>query len=215
MPFDTVRHSNVQSKPKYRRIGRYYKGVGRYKSEKLRRRKALALQAEGVPLREIALRLGVSQSTVKRDLRKVQRYAKARFNARCLAYDVAFYRELSSLPRKEYEAALVRLHKFASRVRKCKALIITLNVDAALRGHRPVSFKPDLPVQMLDNGRITFEFVIGGRRQILGRVYVQKIANGGLSLQTNDSVKAQIKDVLSGLRIVTLPAANADADFSI
>ncbi len=30
------------------------------------------------------------------------------------------------------------------------------------------------------------------RRQILGRIYVQEIADGGLSLQTYDSVKAQI-----------------------
>ncbi len=100
MPFDTVRHTNVQKTAEYRRILRYYKGVGKYKAEQLRRRQALALQAEGLPLREIAVRLGVSLSTVKRDLRKVQRYAKTRFNARCHTDNVALYRELSSCPER-------------------------------------------------------------------------------------------------------------------
>ncbi len=214
MPFDTLRHSNVQSKPEYRRIERYCKGLKKYQAEKLRRRQILTLQSRGLSSREIATQLGVSASTVKRDLHKLERYAKGRLNASSQAGWAAFGREFSAWPEEEQFAYLARMRKI-HRIRKCKALVITLNVDAALRGRRPVAFKPNLPVQILDNTKITFEIAVAGRRQILGRVYVQEVADGGLSLQTNDSIKAQIKDVLSGLRIVDSPAGNVEVDFSV
>ena len=72
--FDTKKHKNVKSKPGYRRIRKNYKSTGKYWEERNRRKQVLQLFSQGFKYKEIALRLGVSERTVKRDMAKIRPY---------------------------------------------------------------------------------------------------------------------------------------------
>jgi DNA-binding CsgD family transcriptional regulator len=200
--FDTVRHTNVQKKPAYRRIHRYYKSVGKYKSEKQRRKVIVKLGELGFSEKQIAARLGVSVSTVKRDRRKVSCHCKGKFNAKAFESRIAFQAEFLSWPVKKQLSYLQGARMVREKALRCKALIITVDFDAALSGRYALKFKPHLPVQMVNHSRITFEVAACGRTQVLGRMYVGALASGGLGLHTNDSLKAFIKPVLDGLMVV-------------
>jgi Fic family protein len=67
---DKRRHSTVKHKAEYRRIGKYYKSVYRYKGELARRKRVLELQNKGLTIKQTAVLLGVGERTVKRDLAK-------------------------------------------------------------------------------------------------------------------------------------------------
>jgi hypothetical protein len=215
MSFDTVRHTNVKKKADYRRIDKYYKGVEKYKAEKLRRVQVRAFLGEGLSLGQVSGRLGVSVSTVKRDRGKVSRHLKGVQNALAFEEDDVFLREFSSWS-VDKQCAFIRGIREVKRKRlKCRALTVTLDVDAALADRCPVVFKPKLPVMILDNARITLELVICGKRQFLGRMYATKLVEGGICLDTNDSMKAFVKHVLDGVRIVNSQAGAVEGDFSI
>ena len=74
--FDTKKHSNVKRKAEYRRINKYFKGLEKWKQEKLRRKQILDLQDRGLTIRQIAKQLHVSERTVKRDLAKIRPYIR-------------------------------------------------------------------------------------------------------------------------------------------
>ena len=44
---------------------------------------------------------------------------------------------------------------------------LVVDVDAALRGEYALGFKPNLPVDLVENGRVTVELLVCGRRQKL------------------------------------------------
>ena len=67
--------------PEYRRIDRYFKSTRQYKKERNRRKKILHLWlVEFKSQKEIADKLGVSVSTVKRDQKKLRRYVTGQNN---------------------------------------------------------------------------------------------------------------------------------------
>jgi hypothetical protein len=213
--FDTERHTNVKKKAGYRRIHSYYKSVEQYKAEKQRRAVATALWREGCSLGQISERLGVSVSTVKRDRGKVSRHLKGEQNAAFRDEDDLFRIDFLNWPIQKQCAYFKREREQRERMLKCRSLTITLDIDAALADRCPVVFKPKLPVMILDNARITLELVICGKRQFLGRMYATKLVEGGICLDTNDSMKAFVKHVLDGVRVMDSPAGGFEGDFSI
>lgn len=60
--------------PKYRRIGRYFKSIKQYKKERERRKRVRQLSAERFTYPQIAEKLGVSEKTVYRDMKKIWPY---------------------------------------------------------------------------------------------------------------------------------------------
>ncbi len=75
------RHIKPQKTASYRRINTYYKSTKQYKKERNRRKQILQLyMAEHRTQQYIADKLGVSVSTVKRDLKKLRRYIKGQNN---------------------------------------------------------------------------------------------------------------------------------------
>lgn len=76
--FDTKKHNNVKCKARYRRIGKYYKSLDKFKAEKHRRKQALELQNQGLSIKQIALQLHVSERTVKRDFAKILVFIKSK-----------------------------------------------------------------------------------------------------------------------------------------
>jgi hypothetical protein len=202
--FDTKRHSNVKANAEYLRIGKYYKGLDKFKAEKHRRKRLLELQNQGLPIKQIAMQLRVSERTVKRDLAKIMVYVKKkrtqllhsesdaaleRFNAMSLKEQLRYVSELEEQKRRVY------------KTRRCSSLLITIDLDAALSGNYAMSFKPKLPLDMLENGRITIELIAHGKKQAISRIYVGKVVWGSVNLQTNQSMNTVTPYTLKGLQI--------------
>lgn len=203
--FDTKKHSNVKRKAEYRRIGKYYKGLEKYKAEKSRRKQVLQLQEQGLTIKQIAERLHVSERTVKRDVATVVPYIKKQRTELIRHENEAVIRQLNSMSlnkQLEYMHELLERHRRIFRVRKCSSLLVTIDVDAVFDGRYAVSFKPRLPVDMLENGRITLELAVCGRKQAIARIYVGKVTWGAANLQTNQSMNQFVKPVLKGLKVV-------------
>jgi DNA-binding transcriptional MerR regulator len=203
--FDTEKHSNVKRRAEYRRIKKNYKTLKKFKQEKLRRGQILELQDQGLHLKEIAERLEVSESTIKRDLLKMRRFIKGQFNIVAREASMQSLSEFQSLSFKKqlsFVRELVERERVCRRVRMCSALVVTVDFDAALQGRYALKFKPHLPVDMVEDSKITVEVQVCGRRQILGRMYMGKIMHGAANLQTNQSVNVLLKNVLQGLRVV-------------
>jgi len=75
------RRLKAKRTPEYRRINRYFKSTEQYKKERSRRKKILHLWlVEFRSQKEIADKLGVSVSTIKRDQKKLRRYVTGQNN---------------------------------------------------------------------------------------------------------------------------------------
>jgi hypothetical protein len=203
--FDTKKHINVKRKAEYRQIHKYYKGLDKFKLEKQRRQQALELQSQGLTIKQIAMQLQVSERTVKRDLEKIMIYVKKKrtqvlrqesdaaleqFNAMSLKEQLRYVKELEEQKRRIY------------RSRRCSSLLVTIDLDAALTGKYAVSFKPKLPVDMLENGKITLELSAHGKKQAISRIYVGKVVWGSANLDTNQSINTITRFALEGLQII-------------
>lgn len=204
--FDTKKHTNIKRKAEYRRIGKYYKSPERFKAEKDRRKRILELQDQGLTVGQIAGQLNVSERTVERDL-AAMRLSINRHRTRLIRQaseeELGYFNGLSLKGQLDYLCRLRDVKKRVLKIRSCKSLVITLSVDKAFGGrYVPVKFKPDLPVEVLDNGRITIELEACGRKQPVARIYVGKITSGSLNLQTNQSMNQFVTSSLRGLQVV-------------
>jgi hypothetical protein len=203
--FDTKKHSNIKRRAEYRRIGKYYKSLEKFKGEKKRLNQILALQDQRQTIKQIANQLNISQRTVKRDLAKIAPYIKNRQTQLLHQENQQTLMKFQSLSFKEQLAFIHELReqkKRIWRVRKCVSLWITVDVDAVLAGRDGVRFKPNLPVDMQENGRITLELSACGRKQAVARIYLGKIVWGQANLQTNQSMNLTVKPTLKGLKIL-------------
>ena len=78
---DTKRQLKRKKTPDYRRINRYFKSTKQYWNERNRRKQVKELRyVQFLSQQEIAAKLGISVSTVKRDLKKVERYVRGNLN---------------------------------------------------------------------------------------------------------------------------------------
>ncbi|MFC1487910.1 helix-turn-helix transcriptional regulator [Thermoproteota archaeon] len=71
---DNSRRLKHRKGPEYRKINRYYKSKSQYWSERNRRKKCWELSGQGLTYKQIAEKLGVSEKTVQRDIKKIQPY---------------------------------------------------------------------------------------------------------------------------------------------
>jgi len=213
--FDLRRHSNVKRRAAYRRVGKYYKGLAKFKAEKLRRRRVLELRGEGLTVGEVARRLCVSESTVKRDLAKWGRFVKGRLSAVARELGSGENEKFLGLGLKAQVDCIRELGDqslLSRRTLACSALVVTVDVDAALEGRYALKFVPRLPVDLLENGKITVELRVQGRKQTLGRLYVGEVTGGSVNLQTNQSLNVFVKHALKGLRVVEESRQPSESD---
>ena len=202
--FDTLKHSNVARKAKYRRVHKYVKSLGKFKAEKLRRKQALELADRGLSIERIALALGVSERTINRDLKKMMIYIKKlqtqlrHQEGEAALKNLSFKKQLCLF--KELEQRKRRI----LRPRRCRSLHISIDLDQALLGKYAMSYKPKLPVEMAENGKITIELLAHGKNQNIARIYVGKIAGEAVNLDTNKSLYTVTPFALKGLQITEL-----------
>jgi hypothetical protein len=86
--------------------------------------------------------------------------------------------------------------------RSYKTLQVTIDLDSVFLGVHAVSFKPELPIKIVEDGKITLVVETGGQKQAVARIYVGKIVNGAVYLSVNESMNAFVVPVLKGLRVV-------------
>jgi hypothetical protein len=72
----------------------------------------------------------------------------------------------------DYIQELSEQSYLTDRTLSCSALVVTVDVDAALEGDYALKFTPRLPADLLSSGKITVELEVHGRKQVLGRMYV-------------------------------------------
>jgi len=177
------------------------------KAEKARRRRVMDLQDEGLSIKQIAKQLDVSERTVKRDLARIEPYVKKQWTQLQNEVHDEFIEWFTGLSLKQQ---LVEIRKRLKRKRKIwiahsrKNLLITINLDSVFAGRYGVKFKPDLPINIAEKGRITLELETGGQKQAIARIYVGQIIDGAVNLQTNQSMNQFVKPVLKGLTVVPL-----------
>jgi transposase len=96
--FDNSRRLNERKGPQYRKINIYYKSKNQYWRERNRRKKAWELSGQGLTYEQIAIKLGVSEKTVQRDIKKIQPYY--------FRLSRNYFRKLEEERIKEFEAKL-------------------------------------------------------------------------------------------------------------
>ena len=79
--------------PQYRQIDAYWKSREQYKKERQRRKRVRELSAEGFTYRQIAKRLGISEKTVYRDMKKVWPYILGQVRRKWRQFDQERQRE--------------------------------------------------------------------------------------------------------------------------
>ncbi len=92
---DTNRRVKKRYVPRYRRIRTYCKSTKQYWKERNRRKKARKLSAQGFTYEQIGEKLGVSLSTVKRDMKKLRPYILGQFRREMRLFDEQRQREFN------------------------------------------------------------------------------------------------------------------------
>ncbi len=157
----------------YRRVARYCKSVARWRLERARRREVIRLRLEGKSLVEIAVVLGVSLRTVKRDFARVKPYLKSQLRVRRLQEEQrrmeAMFGGMSTMERFEALEQLLRFPKKRRRVGKPEEparVVLVVDVDAALQGKAGLECVPrswsssgngrglDLEVRLVIHGKL-------------------------------------------------------------
>jgi hypothetical protein len=199
--FDTKKHSNVKRRAEYRRVRKYYKSLEKFKAEKHRRKQALELQDKGLTIKQIALKLQVSQRTIKRDLATMMIYVKKQ-RTQLLHQNLEKFQAMSLKEQIKYVKNLHELQRRIYKSRRCSSLVVTIDLEAALSGNYAMDFKPKLPVDMLENGKITIQLTAHGKKQAISRIYVGKVTWGTANLDTNQSLHGVTAFSLKGLKII-------------
>ena len=225
--FDTKKHSNVNRRAKYRRIKKYYKGLEKYKKEQSRRKLIFELEDQGLTNKAIAAKVGISKRTLQRILAKPQPYIErsrkhfesnespAILNQLCAQNTKA---NDTTNPRLSTKKKLELIHELdnrwskTSRILTCKELTITIDAEAAVNNHYAIRFKPCLPVNLLEYGRITLELEMFGKSQRIGRMYLGEAKGRCIKLETNQSLNLSIEPTLTCLKDIFSNAKTAIAN---
>jgi DNA-binding CsgD family transcriptional regulator len=180
--FDTKRYGNVKSKPEYRRIRMYYKSAGKWRDDRLRRKRVLKLHEEGLSYAGIADRLGVSERTVKRDMAKIKPYYDRKI--RSYLHKLAEERQANieaELEGKSLGEQLKILEKtwvnYSKLVKQReylrRQLTVTIDLDAAAAGYPAFKVAPTPPVSINYPFNIKFELTTKGKKIIVGALTIR------------------------------------------
>lgn len=167
----------VRSRASYRRIGKYYKSVGRWRLERERRKQVLQLREEGLSYAEIAERLGVCERTVKRDMAKVKPY----YERKVRGYLCKLDEEMRVKVEGQLEGkSLVEKFNFLTKMRDDRSgrfkqrkysrhqVTVTIDLDAMAAGGSVFYCTPKPPFSVKYPFYVKFEIVKGGKKKIVG-----------------------------------------------
>jgi hypothetical protein len=174
--FDTKRHCNVKSKPSYRLIRTNYKSPGRVKKERLRRNRVLKLWIGDVKVKDIAVELGVSERTVKRDLARirasVERRLARRFRLLGEEERLWFLGSLEGLsPVEQIRRSCEKLAEIrkSAKVKRSSKILVTFDTDALRAGRPCLKFRPSMPVSFVPPGVLNFRVILDGKNWYVGQ----------------------------------------------
>jgi len=122
----------------YRKIDSYFKSIERYKVERARRKQIRVLAEQGLTRKQIAERLGLSERTVYRDLKKTEKYYRGKINRSFRKLGEArrrmFKDQAKGMPVHQQLKVLSKLNKAQGKQRekeerKARTLIFIINLD--------------------------------------------------------------------------------------
>lgn len=137
--------------PEYRVMNRYVKSTKQYWKERNRRKRARELESQGFTYKQIAKRLGVSEKTVQRDMKKNRRYYIGKINR---AYRLLEEERKRKLDRElegkslsqQYKIMSRRIDAYMKRVKLRKYLrhlfVITIDMTKLDHGLPKLKFSP-------------------------------------------------------------------------
>jgi hypothetical protein len=175
--FDTKKHSNVKSKPEYRRVRKYYKSAGRWREERERRKKVLQLFEQGLSYSVIAEQLSVSERTVKRDMAKIRPYYERKIASYMRRVEqerrAKVEAELAGKSLSEQLKILQRMWVNYSKLVKQREylrrqLTVTIDLDALVAGNPAIKVAPKPPFSIKYPFSISFELTGKGKRLLVG-----------------------------------------------
>ena len=225
--FDTKKHSNVNRRAKYRRIKKHHKSLEKYKKEQTRRKLIFELEDQGLTNKAIAAKVGISKRTLQRVLDSAKPYIKRnkkhfrdyetpkilkQLDDSIIKINDGVNAPLSIKKKLELIRELDICWSKTSRIVTCKELTITIDAEAAVNNHYAIRFKPCLPVNLLEYGRITLELEMFGKSQRIGRMYLGEAKGRCIKLETNQSLNLSIEPTLTCLKDIFSNAKTAIAN---
>ena len=178
MKYRKYSRGNTKFKPERRTISKH-SNITKGRREE-RRKKIRQLREEGLSYADIAVSLGVSKSTIRREIAKKTSYKKDKIHD----FPIGLYRrkpptteeQLRSLKKrlkliKEIEENYFKLRK--PRANSCNKLTLTIDLDAIARGHKPLRCNPKPPITMNSPFRIELEIIILGKKSLVGEITLE------------------------------------------
>ncbi len=186
--FDTKKRLKGNSRAEYRRVGKYFKSSEKYWQERKRRKLVAELLEQNLTIKDIAVKLGVSERTVKRDIAKIQPYyeRRVRHYLRCMEqnqqaeFEAAFK---NSSPKNQLKMLRARLKttKYQIKLEKQQEemlkrrdylrhqLLVTIDLDDLSSGYPKIMHTPQMPLVIKYPFEINFAFKKNGEtKQVQG-----------------------------------------------
>lgn len=183
---DTKRRVKQRKGPSYRKINTYFKSIKQYQKERNRRNEVMELAyVQFLNQKEIATKLGISVSTVKRDLRKVRRFIQGQTNRAIRAMheerETAFRKGMEGLSLREqfdYLSAEMDRYKKIWQNREYNHHVIKffINLDyIKYDGFPRLTVWPRGQVECTEPHILKFIYIKDGREYETGSVIIDRV----------------------------------------
>lgn len=173
--FDTRKHTNAKFKPEYRRVVKNFKSPKKYWQERKRRKQVLELLENNFSVKQIAVKLGVSERTVKRDIAKIKPYYERRIRHSLnflrqeqqqvefgVDYEKLSPREKLKQLRFQFESLKMQIKQLKQREYLRHQLLVTIDLDDLTGGFPKIIFYPQMPLSAKLPFNINFAFKKNG-----------------------------------------------------
>ena len=185
--FDTKRRFKGKFKPEYRRVVVNFKSSKKYWQERKRRKLVIELLEQNLTIKQVAVKLGVCERTVKRDIAKIKPYYERRvrhllnqedqkkrleLEAELEALSTKQLTKVLAVRMKERNQLLMKLFKHRERLRH--QLLVTIDLDDQTTGFPKIIHIPKAPFNVKYPFNIKLAFKRNG---VTTQVQVLRIRN--------------------------------------
>ncbi|MDH5266195.1 MAG: HTH domain-containing protein [Candidatus Bathyarchaeota archaeon] len=180
----TKNRCQTKRKPEYRKINKYFKNTEQYWKERNRRKKAWELSGQGFTYKEIAEKLGVSDKTVQRDIKKIRPYycrlsrkyfreleqqKIMKLNAELAGKNISQqYRILSK--KMDTYMKLMKIREYRRHV-----MNVTFDFDALVAGGRPLVISPSVCSPIAKPFHIRFWMKSANNKRMIGSLQLSDV----------------------------------------
>lgn len=182
--FDKKQRVTKRKGPQYRRINRYLKSTKQYWRERNRRKAAWNLSGEGYTYKQIAEKLGVSEKTVQRDIKKIRPYyyrlsrryfreleAERNRKLREELEGKTIFQQYEILSNKmDYHMKLMKTREYRRHV-----MNVTFDFDAFVTGEPPLVITPAVCSPIAKPFHIRFWLKSANNKRMIGSLQLSDV----------------------------------------